>query len=177
MGEVAIVKVGGSLFDLPALGPGLMRWVRSRPGRCRIVAGGGPAADVVRAYHHTHGLLETVSHWMAIRMMDVNGSLLKQFLGDAADVVNMLPFCEEDEALPGALSHNWRVTSDSLAARVAEVQRADRLVLLKSVDLAEGISWTEAAERGLVDHMFGEAVGRAGLRVEWINFRQWLAIG
>jgi hypothetical protein len=65
------------------------------------------------------------------------------------------------------------VTSDSIAARVAEVVGAD-LVLLKSVDLPAGLSWEVAAAGGLVDATFGSIVARAGLQLRWVNLRRSL---
>jgi 5-(aminomethyl)-3-furanmethanol phosphate kinase len=172
--QTTIIKVGGSLFDHPALGPELSRFVAQQTGRTLIVPGGGRAADVVRQYHHVHHPPEEFSHWLAIRMMDANGELLRHFLNGAAEVVNCLNFCQADEGGPLALSHDWRVTSDAIAARVAEQTQANELVMLKSIALPEGIDWRQAAERGLVDVMFGEIVERARLRVTWLNFRNQL---
>ena len=94
--------------------------------------------------------------------------------GGEVGVLNAWHFVRDDDTNPDALPHNWRVTSDAIAARVAEIDGLARLVLLKSVDLQEGLSWREAAERGLVDPMFGEIVERAKLSVQWVNFRCYL---
>jgi aspartokinase-like uncharacterized kinase len=169
-----VVKVGGSLFDHPALGPGLRQWLGEQRATCLLVPGGGAAADVVRTYHRTHHLREEASHWLAIQMMSVNAELLEAIIARAAKVVDACQFCRRDEGNVGSLSHDWRVTSDAIAARIAETENASKLILLKSVDETEGISWAEAADRGLVDRAFGEVVERAGLDVEWINFRKYL---
>ncbi|MCE9533571.1 MAG: hypothetical protein K8T89_20970 [Planctomycetes bacterium] len=172
MAKLSIVKVGGSLFDHPALGPTLRNWLEKRTGQRHVlVAGGGAAANVIRQYHHTHHLPEPVSHWLAIQMMDVNGAFLRHLVNGSAEILNAREFCERDEGKPGALAHDWRVTSDAIAARAAEVLGASELVMLKSVALPAGISWAEAAAKGLVDHAFGEVVERAGIRVEWVNLR------
>lgn len=168
MSNLTVVKVGGSLFDLPNLGPRLRQWRLFQPsGRYLYVPGGGPAADVVRSYHRTHLLPEEFSHALAIRMMDVNGVLLKELLGDDAEIPCIADLLRDDTKL----ERTWRVTSDSIAARIAEIRRASRLVMLKSVDLPAAMNWTDASAAGLVDAMFGEIVERAGLPVEWINFR------
>jgi aspartokinase-like uncharacterized kinase len=95
--------------------------------------------------------------------------------GDWGGVAVLDPhaFCAADEGRPGALAHTWDVTSDSIAARVAEVVGAD-LVLLKSVDLPAGLSWEVAAAGGLVDATFGSIVARAGLQLRWVNLRRSL---
>ena len=170
-----VVKVGGSLFDHPGLFPALRQWLGEQPQRALLVPGGGPAADVVRQYHRTHHLKETDSHWLAIRMMDINGALLRGQLGDAADVVEAFEFCRSDEGNPLSLGHTWRVTSDAIAARIAEHRGAGELVLLKSIDLPERISWQQAAEAGLVDHAFPTMITRGGIPVRWVNFRTTLA--
>jgi aspartokinase-like uncharacterized kinase len=55
------------------------------------------------------------------------------------------------------LPRRWRVTSDSIAARIASHFGAPELILLKSVTLPERISMTEAANEGLVDPHFPTA--------------------
>lgn len=165
-----VVKVGGSLFDHPALGPGLRRWLGEQADRCLLVPGGGPAADVIRQFHRTHQPPEEFSHWQAIRVMDINGHLLRHLVGGSADVADVYSSCETDEAL----EHSWRVTSDAIAARIAEERGIRELVMLKSVDLPDGIDWQESAQRGLVDHAFGEIIERGGLSTRWINFRKLL---
>jgi hypothetical protein len=66
------------------------------------------------------------------------------------------------------------VTSDSIAARMAVVLGADRLILLKSIDMPSGTSWTEAAERGWVDRHFPRVIEGATLMVETVNFGGYL---
>lgn len=165
-----VVKVGGSLLDHPPLGAGLRRWLQEQSDRCLLIPGGGPAADVIRQYHRIHQLPEEFSHWQAIRMMDVNGHLLRHLVDNAADVMDVFSTCEHDVDL----EHSWRVTSDAIAARIAEVRGIRELLMLKSVDLPNCIGWAEAAERGLVDHSFGEIVERSAIRVRWVNFRRLL---
>ena len=54
-----VVKVGGSLFDHPQLGPGLRAYLDSlTPARVLLVPGGGDFADSVRK------LDRQVWHWM-----------------------------------------------------------------------------------------------------------------
>jgi aspartokinase-like uncharacterized kinase len=189
---VSVVKVGGSLLDHPGLGPGLRAWLAEEERRffcCRlIVPGGGELAERIRNYHRVHGASEEACHWMAIQAMAINARLLKELLPGAVEVhhpkfrpnwsklgvLNATAFCSFDDTHPGALGHTWRVTSDAIAARVAEVGDALGMHLLKSTDLPPDISWDEAAERGLVDPTFGEVVARAKLFVHWVNFRSYL---
>jgi aspartokinase-like uncharacterized kinase len=64
-----------------------------------------------------------------------------------------------DDAIPAA----WSATSDSLAARLAELLGGARLMLLKSVEMESGAGAEELADHGVVDQMFPAIVARAGL--------------
>jgi aspartokinase-like uncharacterized kinase len=186
----AVIKVGGSLYDLPELGPRLLRWLATlgQP-RLVLVPGGGPAADAVRAYHRVHGLGEELCHWLALRALALNAHFLAGLLSETAvvdalgacpsawaagrlPVLDLHAFAQSDEQRPGRLAHCWDVTSDSLAARVAVVAGARRLVLLKSVTIPPGMDWQEAGRRGHVDAAFAGVVrSAAGLEIQAVNWR------
>src|SRR5262245_48232663 len=139
-----VVKVGGSLYDLPDLGPRLRSFLTSlSEGPCLLVPGGGGTADVVRAFDRDHHLGPLAAHWLALRACTLNAWFLHALLPQTRVVVRPCPNCplaildphafvRGDEGLPGCLPHLWTATSDSVAARAAEVFAAD-LVLLKSV--------------------------------------------
>jgi aspartokinase-like uncharacterized kinase len=176
---LTVAKVGGSLYDLPDLGGRVRAWIMWCGGRVLLVPGGGAAADVVRHLDRLHGLGEEAAHWLALRALTVNAHFLGRLTGApvvespgeaAVAVLDPHAFCVADESRVGALLHSWQATSDAVAARVAEVFRAD-LVLLKSTDLPPGTAWRDAARAGLVDETFASVVRRAGLRVAWVNLR------
>jgi aspartokinase-like uncharacterized kinase len=186
-----VVKVGGSLFDLPDLGPRLRRFLdQLETSAVLLVPGGGITANAVRQLDRWQGLGEEQSHWLALRAMTLNAWLLQALLPNSvvieelgeyreAMAVGQVPildahaFCQADERRSGRLPHRWEVTSDSVAARVAAVFGARRLLLLKSVPLPPGIDWGEAAKRGLVDGYFRVALGASPLtQVTWVCFRE-----
>lgn len=72
------------------------------------------------------------------------------------------------------MPHSWDVTTDSIAARVALVHGAERLVLLKSVDVPSGTPWEEAAARGWVDAHFPKVAAELTCPIEVVNFRRVL---
>ncbi|HEY8503548.1 MAG TPA: hypothetical protein VIL46_03125, partial [Gemmataceae bacterium] len=80
---------------------------------------------------------------------------------------------------PGRLERSWDVTSDSIAARAAEVSGAGRLVLLKSVAMEPFAGWEDASARGWVDAAFPRVLAAAmrsrPLRAEAVPFPDWLA--
>jgi aspartokinase-like uncharacterized kinase len=180
-----VVKVGGSLFDLPDLGPRLRAWLAGLgAAEVLLVPGGGPTADVVRDLDRRHGLGEETSHWLALRALTVNAHFLQALLpgavvvpqprgGGALAVLDPYAFACADEGRPGCLPHCWRVTSDSVAARAAVVGQARRLVLLKSATIPHGTAWAEAGQCGLVDGWFARVLGQASepLTVFAVNFR------
>lgn len=185
-----VVKVGGSLYDLPDLGPRLRHWLDSLADlKVILVPGGGACADAIRSLDRTHRLGEEASHWLALRVLGLHAHFLAALLPNAAvverledcpflwregrvAVLDAHAFARGDEQHQGCLPHSWDVTSDSLAARVAVVARAPRLILLKAVTIPEGIDWPEAGRRAFVDPYFAEVVGRA-VSVEVVNFRDW----
>jgi aspartokinase-like uncharacterized kinase len=175
-----VVKVGGSLFDLPDLGPRLRAFLASLPDSDRLVVpGGGAAADAVRALDRTHDLGPEVSHWLALRACALAAHFLSALLpgapvvaapcaGRGLAVLDALAFAQADDSLP----HSWDTTSDAVAARAAAVAGGE-LVLLKSVTVPAGWTWHEAAQAGLVDPVLPGIVDRAGLRVRAVNLREW----
>jgi aspartokinase-like uncharacterized kinase len=183
-----VVKVGGSLFDLPDLGPRLRAWLEMLETRAvLLVPGGGATADVVRDFDCVHHLGEEPSHWLALRALSFNAHFLAVLLQavviehveaapacwQAGDIpiLDGYRFALQDEGRRGALPHSWSVTSDSIAARVALLAHARRLVLLKSVTISEATSWADASRAGWVDGWFPAVAG--GLEVRCVNFRAW----
>ncbi len=187
---LVVVKVGGSLFDLPDLGVRLNAWLAEMsPARVLLVPGGGPLVDMIRAFTRQHRLDEDTAHWLAVRAMSLTARLLQALLApgarmvttgeeapllwrqDIVPVIDVCDFLERDEGNPGCLPHSWSVTSDSIAARLALVCGADELVLLKSITIPEGMSWSHAAEEGFVDEHFAR-LADCGLKIRAINFRR-----
>jgi probable H4MPT-linked C1 transfer pathway protein len=180
-----VVKVGGSLFDLADLGTRLEEFLEYLGhSQILLVPGGGPSADVVRTFDHTHSLGQEASHWLALQALALNARLLARLLKSRDPAVagrldeilghwqrrhivilDAFEFCQEDEGRDGALPHCWDVTSDAVAARAAVVTGARRLILLKSVIPPENLR--EAGERGIVDSYLAatyryQASGAAG---------------
>jgi aspartokinase-like uncharacterized kinase len=187
---LVVVKVGGSLYDLPDFGPRLRGWLQTMGAAAvLLVPGGGPTADVVRALDRAHGLGEEASHWLALRALTLNAYFLQSLLPGAVVVVDpherpfasgcvavldAFGFAQADEARAGRLPHCWGVTSDSLAARAAVVAAAQELILLKSVPVPRELTWEEAARRGLVDEWFARVVAQepaGSLAVRCVAFR------
>ena len=166
-----VAKVGGSLYDWPALGPTLTEWLSDQPEPVLLVPGGGAAADAVRTWDRVHSLGEEEAHWLAIRSLTLAAHFLHRLLP-------ALPVVEA--AIPGILDpysyfrtqsgppHTWSVTSDSLALWVAIHAEASKLVLLKSADAPLG-DWSDA---GYVDAHFAVLLMGAKMHVDAVNLRK-----
>jgi len=76
-----------------------------------------------------------------------------------------------DEQRSDSLPRRWRVTSDSVAARVASHLACAELVLLKSITLPPRVSFEEAARENWVDPHF-PVVAREVSRITSVNFRE-----
>jgi len=190
MNRCRVIKIGGSLFDLPDLRSRLSAWMASVPvDQTLLIAGGGALCDVIRSADERHSLGEEAAHWLCIRALDTSAGLLAKIIGceeirttseltawrSAAQhgpaVFNVTRFLRGDEPhLPGTvLEHGWHVTTDSIAARVAEILSADELVLMKS-SAPRGSSPAAFAEEGLVDRFFPAAAARLP-SVQVVNLR------
>lgn len=190
-----VVKLGGSLFDLPDLRERLAAYRSAEMGsEAMLVVGGGEAAESVRRFDRLHGLDASAGHWLAVRAMQLNAMMLAAVLdrvrvvGDPetcraawanAELAIMEPMAwlEAEEAAGVHVPHHWQFTSDSIAALAARRLEAQRLTLLKSTlpttlaaEVDQTITLEQARRAGVVDEALPEAA--AGLAsVEIVNVR------
>ena len=143
-----VIKIGGSLGQSSKLAD-LMLQISDLVPRHGILAvpGGGAFADAIRDYDRRFGLDPDASHWMAVLAMDQFGHLISSLIPnselikdpeDAQKVAaaGQVPVLLTYDLLfhTNALPRSWDVTSDSIAAWVAGICKAEQLILLKSVD-------------------------------------------
>jgi aspartokinase-like uncharacterized kinase len=138
---LTVVKVGGGVGDdaLPALCTALGELGGRHP--LIVVPGGAGFADAVRDADRRLRLRAPTSHRMAILGMEQFGWLLSDLIPGAVRCADLsrvgagrttvlLPAALPLDALPAS----WDVTSDSIAAWVADRVGAGRLVLVKGAD-------------------------------------------
>lgn len=173
-----IVKVGGSLAENDRIG-GALDIVARASRRLVIVPGGGVFADTVRSAQSDYQFSDEAAHRMAILAMHQTAELLMDLqprLMGADSVAAMraiwrngkipvwLPhkMCDGDNEIPA----DWSITSDGLAARLAERLRCSDVVLVKSRGVAEDASAFDLARDGVVDAIFAAIATRA--RLNWV---------
>lgn len=175
---IVVVKLGGSLAedDGQRLAFALST-VTAAQRPCVVVPGGGTFADAVRAAYHQHGISQTTAHCMALLAMQQTGLLMADMaprLQPAEDVAEIAQAFDADRVpvwMPYRLAaddphitHDWRTTSDALAARLAERLGNAEVVLVKSCPVDPEARASALADAGVVDAAFPEIVARAGLK-------------
>jgi 5-(aminomethyl)-3-furanmethanol phosphate kinase len=184
---IEVIKIGGSLLTQSGAMGAVRAWLqaeeRATPDVARVlIVGGGAVVDGLRAIDHANPLSASASHWAAIEMLDTLGRVVANSL-PAAEVIDDWAVLRREVQAPGLLIFlphgflhlggeanspgvrlpvGWEVTSDSIAARVADLLNA-RLTLLKSAPLSRKLEkslaaqdWPALSAAGWVDGYFGE---------------------
>lgn len=170
-----VLKLGGSLAE-----SGRLRAVLGLVKRARrsvvVVPGGGPFADAVRNMQRELRFSDEAAHDMALLAMHQMAeamAALEPRLKCADTLVGIerawrrrrvpiwqpVKLCAGDRRIP----RNWTITSDGLAARLAERLGDVELVLLKSCTVKRGATAKTLARQGIVDPIFPAIVERADL--------------
>lgn len=182
-----VIKVGGSLLSLPDLRTRLRAmFVAINADRFIVIAGGGPAANLVRDWDTIHQLDEETAHWLAIDSMTLTGLLLNGILPEAVftarrrlslddersgQIVILEPRAILNEILAETGEQppvGWDCTSDSIAGWIAVHWPAAAIVLAKSVDTPADLDAAIGSEA--IDACF-ESIVFDRLPVYWCNVR------
>jgi len=177
-----IVKLGGSLGRDPVLKEWLETLVEIGSGRVVIVPGGGGFADEVREQQELWRFDDLAAHNMAVLAM-AQMALMMQGICPAlalatsdsdlrravqqARVPVWLPFevlREQRDRLT-----NWGVTSDSLAAWLANRLNAEGLVLVKPCPIEPSMDVARSVATGIVDQEFARFTHDAAYAVTLLN--------
>jgi aspartokinase-like uncharacterized kinase len=170
-----VLKLGGSLAETGRLHAVLAILRRARRPLV-VVPGGGPFAEAVREAQADLGFSDATAHDMALlamhQMADVMIDLEPRLV--AADTLvamarawrrRRIPvwlptrLCAGDRRIP----RDWSITSDGLAARLAERLGDVELVLVKSCDVGPRATPRSLARQGVVDPAFAAIVERSDI--------------
>ena len=167
-----VIKIGGSLLGSPELQRWLQIFAQYSDGTVVIVPGGGVFADAVREAQRLTKISDACAHRLAVMAMDQYGLLLANLNPLLATANSELEIAERTWQhraivwLPSkmvfsddTISQSWDVTSDSLAAWLAQKLNAQHLLLIKS-ERPEGtvLSLKTLTDEGLVDEAFAQFV-------------------
>lgn len=177
-----IVKLGGSLGRDPVLREWLDTLVALGSGRVVIVPGGGMFADEVRELQdlwrfddlNAHNMAVLAMAQMALMMQGIcpalalasNDTDLRRAVQQARVPV-WLPF-EVLREQRDTLTH-WGVTSDSLAAWLANRLNAEGLLLVKACEIEPGMELAQYAAAGIVDEEFPRYAREGAYPVTLLN--------
>lgn len=158
-----VVKLGGSLAGSLQLSAWLEA-IAAGGGRLVLVPGGGPFADQVREMQQRWGFDDRTAHRLALLAMEQYGLMLAGLRAglvpaDSRTAIRrVLRASNVPVWLPTRMTldrpeipESWDVTSDSLAAWLAREIGAAGLLLVKSVDVADGSRVADLAAAGVVD--------------------------
>ncbi len=147
--NATVVKIGGSLSLHPKTLKTLCETLSeaNKTNKLILVPGGGEFADVVREADKRFKLSSEAAHRMAVLGMDQYGFLLSDLVADfyvvnkLEDVQRILNLNKVPVFLPSNLMLNqdplmnsWDVTSDSIAAYIANQLNIKRVILITDVD-------------------------------------------
>lgn len=183
--EPTIVKVGGSLLDLPDLGMRLLDLVAlTRTATPLLIVGGGGVVEELRRLDGIHNFPPETTHRLALAGMSMTADLVAALhprfrVSDSVFEARtlwdreMIPIFDcRKSGLIDDLSATWDITSDSIAACIALRCRANRLILAKSIPLpAVDLPMTAAVSMQLIDPQF-PVWGTAGFSLGWCNLRE-----
>ncbi len=184
---VRVIKVGGSLFADPQLPRKFSAWLGEQESACNLVlTGGGRLADEIRELDKRFTLPPETSHMLAIRAMQTLAETLREALASAGGTstwltgeskiqqlaesnnrltdapqaivfVDPIALMQWDARSDAPLPASWDVTSDTIAARVANTAKAGELVLLKSAP-PPTTELSPLATSGYIDPCFQDEV-------------------
>jgi dihydroneopterin aldolase len=148
-----IVKLGGSLLgsaDLDAWLSTFLDW-----GAPAVIVPGGGAFDDATAHHMALLAMEQVAVLLASRFCELALAASLDELVDARARGRTSVWLPSAMVLAAPdVPASWEVTSDSLAAWLAEALGATRLLIVKSRDVAGPVTSHILAEAGIVDPLF-----------------------
>ncbi|MGQ0441963.1 MAG: amino acid kinase family protein [Methylophilaceae bacterium] len=167
-----VVKIGGSLLGSAELEQWLALFAKFNDGNMIIVPGGGLFANTVREAQKLSKIEDACAHKLAVLAMDQFGLLLVGMNTLLATARTELEIDERtwqhrcmvwlpsqmvlaDDTIP----QSWEVTSDSIAAWLAQRVNAQQLILLKAdKPSAAELSISKMIDTGVLDKAFSNFV-------------------
>lgn len=165
-----VIKLGGSLLGSPTLQKWLDLVHRYSDGKIIIVPGGGEFADAVRNMQKKIGFDDETAHLMALKAMDQTALTFKAMQPQLALAETDLEIAQRGwqhrgilwqpsrmVSVNSQLPATWNLTSDSIAAWLAQRLEATHLLVVKCTQPQQkNITYDALAQTGIVDKCFVE---------------------
>lgn len=176
-----VIKLGGSLVTADTLLYCLNRIEQQYQNqKVVLVTGGGGLADYVRDLQQHWQFNDECAHAMAILAMQQMAWLIKGLKADVELVHSVNAILQSppkilmwlpdvNELNNAGIPATWDITSDSLAAWLANALSADELILIKSAVIDSALNLAQLAERGIIDNAFCERVVNSRFNIRVIN--------
>lgn len=169
-----VVKVGGSLLLRDDLREALSRWIADQSeAETLVIIGGGELIDAIRNLDRVHGSDPVETHWLCVELLETTFRLFSSwfdwecvrtresllaairsgFKTESPTLISVSAFYNRDDAVDG-VPLDWRTTSDTIAALLAQRTAAEELVLLKSCPVDPSARIRQLVELGIVDEAF-----------------------
>ena len=185
-----VAKLGGSLLGDPCLSRWLEALSATGSAHFVVVPGGGPFADAVRSAQAACGVSDEVAHTMALLAMEQFGHLLTGLHPRVVpcSAVGEFESAWKSDRLPvwlparlvgsdPSLPRSWNVTSDTIAAWLAERIGADALWLVKSCKLPAARQDAVAlVAAGIVDPSLPGFALHHGIHLDTLQRNQWTEV-
>lgn len=164
-----VVKLGGSLLETGKLFA-CLKHITAQNQKTVVVCGGGFFADAVREAQKKWQFDDVAAHEMAILSMQqitiLCQNLHPEFVlfSKTATLANSslaIWFPDLNELNEANVPPSWEITSDSLAAWLANKLNAVELVIVKSCDIDSSLTLNDLIQRGIVDPQFHHFVANA----------------
>ncbi len=178
-----VIKLGGSLIsDVSTLTHCLQNIKNHSQENIVIVPGGGVFADQVRHTQKQWGFDEQTAHDMALLAMQQMALLFKSInssfkIADSVftvqqawhqySVVIWSPDIKELSA--SSVKASWDISSDSLAAWLANQLKVEELILVKSSNIPLPLDILALQKQGILDEAFADFVKNASYKISVIN--------
>lgn len=144
-----------------------------------IIPGGGVFADQVRTVQKQWQFNDEIAHQMAILAMQQMALLFKSIkpifslvknisvIDNYSSIAIWLPDIQELNS--SAVKASWDITSDALAAWVANQLTTDELILVKSAPVPINNTIQQMQQQGLVDKAFCQYIKNAPYKTTLLN--------
>lgn len=181
---IEVIKLGGSLCHPRTIQAAIV-WLeqQAQSHSIIVVCGGGAYADTVRIQQQRLGFDDVIAHRQALLAMEQTAIYLQRVWNQTTG--RDMPISEYGAPMTlwsprrllfdqSAIPASWAITSDSLAAWLANQMGAHQLSVMKSLDIGlDQGSPQEWHQKGWVDAAFTDMTQAATYTIQLVGRQVW----